>query len=94
MLCRTIVAACFFLIPHSQALEVIGSGFGRTGTESTKKALDILGYKTYHMKEIIENSLSDHVLIWEDMIKDGCKNKTVLRTMVSVALFGIVLASS
>jgi len=30
---------------------VIGAGFGRTGTMSTKAALEILGYKTYHMRE-------------------------------------------
>jgi hypothetical protein len=32
-------------------VEVIGAGWGRTGTASLKKALEILGYPTYHMFE-------------------------------------------
>lgn len=34
-------------------IEVIGAGFGRTGTYSLKAALDTLGYKTHHMFEIV-----------------------------------------
>lgn len=35
------------------ALEVIGAGFGRTGTNSLKVALQMLGYqKCHHMKEV------------------------------------------
>lgn len=35
-------------------LEVIGAGFGRTGTNSLKVALETLGYqKCHHMKEVI-----------------------------------------
>ncbi|RJL31346.1 sulfotransferase family protein [Bailinhaonella thermotolerans] len=35
-------------------LEVIGSGHGRTGTDSLRRALDLLGFgPTYHMKEVI-----------------------------------------
>lgn len=38
------------------ALEVIGAGFGRTGTASLKVALEQLGYdKCYHMAEVLEN---------------------------------------
>ncbi|PNH07661.1 Serine/threonine-protein kinase DCLK1 [Tetrabaena socialis] len=32
------------------SIEVIGAGFGRTGTASLSVALDMLGYKTHHMK--------------------------------------------
>ncbi|MEM1195557.1 MAG: sulfotransferase family protein [Pseudomonadota bacterium] len=36
------------------ALQVIGAGFGRTGTASLKAALEILGYtKTHHMFEVM-----------------------------------------
>lgn len=36
------------------ALEIIGAGFGRTGTESMKRALEFLGYAPcYHMYEVI-----------------------------------------
>tara|TARA_R110002124_G_scaffold29573_3_gene102878 strand:+ start:1082 stop:1219 length:138 start_codon:yes stop_codon:yes gene_type:complete len=35
-------------------LSVIGAGFGRTGTESLKNALEILGYgPCYHMFEVL-----------------------------------------
>ncbi|WP_341720570.1 sulfotransferase [Micromonospora sp. FIMYZ51] len=37
-------------------MEVIGVGFGRTGTASLKQALDILGYgPTYHTREILKD---------------------------------------
>ena len=36
------------------ALSVLGAGFGRTGTESLKKALEILGFgPCYHMFEVL-----------------------------------------
>ncbi|CEP12787.1 hypothetical protein [Parasitella parasitica] len=35
-------------------LKVIGAGFGRTGTDSLRLALNILGYKTHHMKSFWE----------------------------------------
>ena len=36
-------------------MQVIGAGFGRTGTWSTKAALDQLGFPCYHMSEILSN---------------------------------------
>lgn len=49
-------------------VEVIGAGWGRTGTSSFKKALEILGYNpTYHMVEVIENN---HVQFWQRVL-DG-----------------------
>merc|ERR1712227_48161 len=33
-------------------MEVIGAGLGRTGTDSLRTALNILGYKTHHMYEV------------------------------------------
>jgi len=45
------------------SLEVIGAGFGRTGTLSLKAALEQLGYvKTYHMVEVFEHPA--HREIW------------------------------
>lgn len=36
------------------ALEIIGAGFGRTGTESMKRALEMIGYgPCYHMYEVM-----------------------------------------
>ena len=37
-------------------LKIIGAGFGRTGTESMKLALELLGYTPcYHMLEVLKN---------------------------------------
>ncbi|CAO0798284.1 unnamed protein product [Mucor circinelloides] len=36
-------------------LEVIGAGYGRTGTDSLRTALNMLGYKTHHMKSFWED---------------------------------------
>lgn len=45
-------------------LKVIGAGFGRTGTMSTQKALEQLGFAPcYHMTEVVKNV--DHVDVWE-----------------------------
>ncbi|KAI8144769.1 P-loop containing nucleoside triphosphate hydrolase protein [Fennellomyces sp. T-0311] len=33
-------------------LQVIGASFGRTGTDSLRAALNILGYNTHHMREM------------------------------------------
>ena len=45
------------------ALEVIGAGFGRTGTLSLKSALEKLGFsRCYHMYEVAENR--HHLPVW------------------------------
>lgn len=45
-------------------IEVIGAGFGRTGTLSLKLALEKLGFgKCYHMLEVLRNP--DHVEVWQ-----------------------------
>ena len=45
------------------ALEIIGAGFGRTGTLSLKFALEKLGFGAcYHMAEL--QSHPEHVAIW------------------------------
>lgn len=45
-------------------LQVIGAGFGRTGTLSLKLALERLGYqKCYHMTEVFAQP--DHVGLWQ-----------------------------
>src|SRR5919199_3150253 len=49
---------------QSMALEVIGAGFGRTGTMSLKVALEELGFgPCYHMTEVFANP--KHVKFWE-----------------------------
>ena len=45
------------------SIEVIGAGFGRTGTLSLKYALEHLGYnKCYHMLEVRNHP--DHTNLW------------------------------
>jgi len=46
---------------HTHELHIVGAGFGRTGTLSLKTALDILGYKCYHVAETF-----DHLADWKD----------------------------
>ncbi|HLJ32750.1 MAG TPA: sulfotransferase [Ktedonobacteraceae bacterium] len=42
--------------PEWNGLKIIGAGFGRTGTLSTKNALEELGFRScYHMTELFEN---------------------------------------
>lgn len=47
------------------ALQVIGAGFGRTGTMSIFTALNQLGYPCYHMVEVIRNPANTgHLDFW------------------------------
>lgn len=50
-------------------LEVIGAGFGRTGTMSTKVALELLGFgPCHHMHDVFSDS--DQIAFW-DKAADG-----------------------
>ncbi len=49
-------------------MQVIGAGFGRTGTMSMQAALEILGYRCYHMKEVTEHA--GHLQAWHDLVAD------------------------
>ncbi|MGA7800214.1 MAG: sulfotransferase family protein [Gammaproteobacteria bacterium] len=47
------------------ALEIIGAGFGRTGTLSVYTALNQLGFPCYHMFEVLENKENkSHLDFW------------------------------
>ena len=52
-------------------LEVIGAGFGRTGTVSLQTALDVLlaPKRCYHFGSIMERP--EDVKVWERVIKAG-----------------------
>lgn len=55
------------------SLEVIGSGFGRTGTKSLKAALERLGYGSYHhMHEIVDNA--EQVVHWQKLAAGASVN--------------------
>lgn len=48
------------------ALEIIGAGFGRTGTYSLKAALERLDFgPCHHMSEVIDDS--DQIRLWSDV---------------------------
>ena len=50
------------------ALEIIGAGFGRTGTCSLKAALERLGFgPCHHMSEVINTP--DQVRLWSEVAK-------------------------
>jgi hypothetical protein len=52
------------------ALSVIGAGFGRTGTESMKLALEALGMgPCHHMKEVLPNP--DQIALWRALAGGG-----------------------
>lgn len=47
------------------SLQIIGAGFGRTGTLSTYTALNFLGFPCYHMFEVLENKENKtHLDFW------------------------------
>ena len=46
------------------SLKIIGAGFGRTGTLSTQFALNELGYRCYHMKEVMQKTNKNHLDFW------------------------------
>ncbi|ORY06455.1 hypothetical protein K493DRAFT_322526 [Basidiobolus meristosporus CBS 931.73] len=55
---------------NSSRLEVIGAGFCRTGTLSTKTALDKLGYNTHHMVEVGKNPDVQGKPNWDKIFED------------------------
>ena len=46
----------------SSTIKVIGAGFGRTGTTSLKVALNMLGFKCYHMQDASKHPT--HPKLW------------------------------
>jgi Sulfotransferase domain len=53
-------------------LEVIGTGFGRTGTESMRFALEILGFDPcHHMRQVYADDRQ--MLLWSNLVVGGAK---------------------
>lgn len=50
-------------------LQVIGAGYGRTGTDSLKSALNQLGFKCYHMHECADNDDFDQWVKADDELR-------------------------
>ncbi|CAH8601665.1 unnamed protein product [Schistosoma bovis] len=64
------------MMETSTTIQVIGAGLPRTGTNSMKKALEIIYSKPcYHMYEIIFKKQSD-ITKWQQLIDES--NKTTL----------------
>ena len=60
-------------------LKVIGTGFGRTGTDSMRKALNILGVgPTHHMTEVGKNAFTQEQ--WRNLVKGAEPDWDVLFT--------------
>lgn len=59
------------------SLKVIGVGQGRTGTASTQLALNILGFKSYHMKEVMGNQSRGDLQSWTTLAKQKRAKKDV-----------------
>uniref|UniRef100_A0A7S4SFH2 Sulfotransferase domain-containing protein n=2 Tax=Ditylum brightwellii TaxID=49249 RepID=A0A7S4SFH2_9STRA len=72
---------CMTVMPAKAALEVIGSGFGRSGTDTMRVALNALGYKTDHIKEILENGLTAHMETWHELLKNGCDDEAASKAL-------------
>lgn len=56
------------------ALEVIGSGLPRTGTESVSEALRTLNYFTFDMATIVSEHRTDLVDVWHNVTRSSCAN--------------------
>ncbi|KAJ8662428.1 hypothetical protein O0I10_002122 [Lichtheimia ornata] len=44
-------------------LKIIGAGYGRTGTDSLRMALNMLGYNCFHMRELIREDRHPEVFL-------------------------------
>ncbi len=54
---------------NKKGLKIIGAGWGRTGTTTLKKALEMLGYDpTYHMHDIVSNPVK-YIPLWTQITR-------------------------
>ena len=63
-------------------MEVIGAGFGRTGTYSTKLALEELGYKCHHMEAVFTHGQAKQ---WQ-AISRGIDVEVKLRKIINMMI--------
>lgn len=49
-------------VHRQKEIKIIGAGFARTGTTSTKAALELLGYKAFHMRDCMQMGLGDLIV--------------------------------
>ncbi len=71
--CTFLATFCF--AASSASLEVIGAGYGRTGTSSLREALNLLGYKTYHMQHVMKQGhVQDGLLARTGRLVPSCQD--------------------
>jgi hypothetical protein len=59
------------------SLKVIGTGFGRTGTDSMREALEILGFgPCHHMRELIKDP--EHESLWRSVVAGAAPDWEIL----------------
>lgn len=59
------------------SLKVIGTGFGRTGTDSMREALEILGFgPCHHMRELINDP--EHERLWRAVVAGATPDWDIL----------------
>ena len=54
--------------PRAEQMQVLVLGLSRTGTYSMAEALEKLGCKEYHMKEVFANFKANHIEYWRDSL--------------------------
>ena len=64
-----------------EGIQVIVAGLGRTGTMSMEAALEILGYKSYHMGAIIFEE--GHAKLWRERAEGKVETKDVFQAMTA-----------
>ena len=59
------------MYPAGEGLQLIGAGYGRTGTMSTYTALNQLGLPCYHMSEVLQNKENKaHLAFWDRVAEE------------------------
>lgn len=64
--------------PAFATLQVIGTGFPRTGTESLRDALRKLNYSTFHMADLVDGHNAAQAEAWRNFTWAGCANASTL----------------
>jgi hypothetical protein len=59
------------------SLKVIGTGFGRTSTDSMREALDLLGFgPCHHMREVTDSETQKR--LWRALVKGAAPNWDII----------------
>jgi hypothetical protein len=66
--------------PSDETIKVLGAGFGRTGTTSLRDALNMLGFKCYHMQEVLRTKANSkpHPNLWVEAANGQIKDYDVI----------------